>query len=549
MIREFKAAGTVLFGKAMAAQLVVEMEQQNVKKPVIIAQRGFEGRARKAGKLLTAGLYHSLDMIGEEGDHEPYDFLILAGGKSLTDRFRDDERQKAHFPLSPAHLEEISEPECQFLVIDNALINRRNIPEGFFRKYSRSLTGGLVLDSGEEIIPRTFAYHNRTVVSHGDSALEKLPEILSRRGVRKPLLLTDQGIVSAGLLDYVTKEMENRPFVLFSEIPPDSRIDIVNSIAELYKMEHCDGILAFGGGSVLDTGKGVWLNVSLDVEDLNRLAGSGFIPRLSIPFVAIPTTSGTGSEVTKVAVISDPERGRKMLFNSDNLQPDYAILDSRLTASLPPFLTSITGMDAMTHAVEAFTCIAKNPLSDQLAWTAISLLRDHLTAAVEDPSNLKHRRALAAASNLAGSAFSNSMVGLVHSIGHSVGAVCHAPHGSCMSVLLPPVLRYNKEVVKKDLARLLEAVAGKEVYDETPRDKRAERTIAELELYNMKLKELTGGRHPSKLSDIKNRDGGQLVREEDFEAIAETSLGDGSIIYNPVEARKKDILMILKECY
>ncbi|MBB6479314.1 iron-containing alcohol dehydrogenase [Spirochaeta isovalerica] len=549
MIREFKAAGTVLWGKAMAAQLVVEMEQQHVKRPVIITEKHNLRKAEKAGKLLTAGYYHSIDLLLVDENHDSYDFLILAGGRSLTDLFRDDPRQKAHFPLSADQINEVSGPHSQFLVVDRALVGGRKPAPGFFRKYAESLTGGLIIDSGMEEIPSSFTYHNKTAVSLGDSSLEKLPRLLSERGIRKPLLLTDRGIVSVGLLDFVTAQLEGRPYALFSEIPPDSRIDIVNSLAELYEKESCDGIIAFGGGSVLDTGKGVWLNVSMGVKDLNSLIGSGFIPTLSIPLIAIPTTSGTGSEVTKVAVISDPEKGRKMLFNSDNLQPDHAILDSRLTASLPPFLTSITGMDAMTHAVEAFTCIAKNPLSDHLAWTAICLIRDHLTGAVEDPGNLEHRRALAAASNMAGSAFSNSMVGLVHTIGHSVGALCHAPHGSCMSVLLPPVLRYNKDTIEPRLSRLLEAVAGKTVYDQTPAEKRADRTIEELHGMNLKLKELTGGRHPSSLKDIKNREGEPLIREEDFNMIAETALGDGSIIYNPVEARKTDILAILKEAY
>jgi len=549
MIREFKPAGTVLWGRAMASQLVVEMEQHGVKNPVIIYRKGQKRKAWIAGRALTAGLYSEIDLIREDENHESYDFLILAGGKSLTDRFRNDRRLKAHFPLISGHLDAIAEPSMDFLVVDFSLINPRKIDPAFFRRFALAMTGGLAIESGMAEKVKSFSFHNRTSVLLGDDSLEQLPGLLGKKRIGKPLFLTDQGIVAVGLLDHVTTHLEGRPYVLFSEIPPDSRIDVVNSIAELYEKESCDGIIAFGGGSVLDTGKGVWLNVSLGIRDLNSFAGSSMVPHLTVPFITIPTTSGTGSEVTKVAVISDPERGRKILFNADNLQPNHALLDSRLTASLPPFLTSITGMDAMTHAVEAYTCIGKNPLSDQLAWTAISLIRDHLIGAVEDPQNLNHRRALAAASNMAGLAFSNSMVGLVHSIGHSVGSVCHAPHGSCMSVLLPPVLRFNLNAIEPHLSQLLEAVAGRAVYDETAPEKRAVRTIEELEKMNRKLREMTGERHPMCLRDIVDREGKPLVGEKDLDRIAETALGDGSITYNPVEARKADILGILKESY
>jgi len=307
--------------------------------------------------------------------------------------------------------------------------------------------------------------------------------------------------------------------------------------------------LPWGGGSVLDTGKGVALNVSVGEEDLTHWAGSGCIPLLHTPFFTIPTTSGTGSEVTKAAVIADEKRGRKVLYISPHLQPDYGILDSSLTTSLPPFLTSITGMDALSHAVEAYTCLGKNPLSDSMAWTAIELIRDHLIQAVEDPENREHRLQLAIASSLAGQAFSNSMVGMVHTIGHSVGAVCHVPHGSCMTILLPHALEYNFVLIEPLLMKLYPALAGPDRALKTPVEERAVQFIAIIREMNRTLREKTKEGHPVKFSQVLNREGEFLVLREHFSLIARTALGDASIVYNPEELGYEDVLKVMEKSY
>ena len=381
--------------------------------------------------------------------------------------------------------------------------------------------------------------------------LNQLPVLAGpgHAAMNRPMVLTDKGIEAAGLLSLLSEALSETAFELFDEIPPDSDSRVVNRISSLYKESGCDGIIALGGGSVLDTGKGVFLNVSLGAADLASFAGSNRLPKLDTPFIAIPTTAGTGSEVTKVAVVSDAERNRKILYVSPMLQPDYGILDSRLTASLPPHLTSITGMDALSHAVEAYTCLGKNPVSDQLAWKAVSLIRDNLIPVMSEPGNLIYRRNLALASTMAGQAFSNSMVGMVHTVGHSIGAVSHAPHGSCMAVLLPWVLEYNYPEIAPLLAELLPAVAGDAVAAEIPASERASETINCIRRMNSSLRELTGGRHPVSLSDIKGRDSAPLVLRTDFTRIAETSLGDASIVYNPVELRVDDINELLERSY
>jgi alcohol dehydrogenase len=173
-------------------------------------------------------------------------------------------------------------------------------------------------------------------------------------------------------------------------------------------------IVAVGGGSVMDTAKGVNIVVSENADDLMQFSGAGNLTRPLKPLVAIPTTAGTGSEVTLVAVIADPARNLKMPFTSYFLMPDIAVLDPRMTLTLPPAITAATAMDALTHAIEAYTCLAKNPLSDAHAQLAIELIGQNLLKVINVPENANGRLALAVAATLAGVAFSNAMVGMVH---------------------------------------------------------------------------------------------------------------------------------------
>ena len=241
---------------------------------------------------------------------------------------------------------------------------------------------------------------------------------------------------------------------------PTPIVQTVTRIADRYRETHCDAIIAVGGGSVLDTAKGVNILVSEGSNDLIKFSGAGALKRPLKPLIAVPTTSGTGSEVTLVAVIADHEKQLKMLFTSNFLLPDVALLDSRMTMTLPPAITAATGMDAITHAIEAYTCLAKNPLSDSHAVRAIELISRNLLNVVKNPDDKEGRLSLAIGANLAGIAFSNSMVGMVHTLGHSVGAVCGAPHGSCMAVLLPYGLEYNRHKNGSFTAELLFPLAG-----------------------------------------------------------------------------------------
>ena len=328
---------------------------------------------------------------------------------------------------------------------------------------------------------------------------------------------------------------------IFDDVPPDSSLGTVRSAAKLYRENHCDAIIAVGGGSVIDTSKATNILVSEGGDDLLKYSGAHNLPKPLKPFFVIPTTSGTGSEVTMVAVVSDTEKNVKMPFASYYLMPHAAILDPRMTQTLPPHLTAMTAMDAMTHAVEAYTCMAANPISDAYATAAVKKISTHLFNVLDNPSDAQGRLELAQASTMAGIAFSNSMVGIVHSLGHSLGAVVHLPHGLCMNLFLPYVLEYNKEVNGDKIADLLLPLAGADIYAQTPAHLRADKTIATILTMRDRIYSLT--KLPRTL-----RETGK-ISEAQLDEVAEKALNDGSIIYNPKEATLEDLKSILKKAW
>ncbi|MFA6013077.1 MAG: iron-containing alcohol dehydrogenase [Desulfobacteraceae bacterium] len=397
------------------------------------------------------------------------------------------------------------------------------------------------------ILPNYYEYCCRVKTVAGHEVLERVPEMLAAMHAGKPMIITDKGVVAAGLMDIVTGALADKITIgsIEDDVPPDSDLRVVNELARKYKAKGCDSIIAVGGGSVLDTAKGVNIIVSENSDDLMKFTGAGALKRKLKPLVAVPTTAGTGSEVTLVAVIADHEKNRKMAFTSYFLLPDIAIIDSRMTITLPDFLTSMTGMDALTHAIEAYTCMSKNPVSDACALEAITLISQNILNVVKNPTDKEGRLALATAATLAGMAFSNSMVGMVHTLGHSVGAVCHVPHGTCMSILLPYGLEYNMHKNGEYTAELLYALAGEKVFATTPKEQRAYKTVEYIRNLNQALYDATGGRHARNLKEIMGRDGKPMVPANKLDIIAKVAQGDASIFYNPEDLDKNDLLMVL----
>jgi alcohol dehydrogenase len=378
----------------------------------------------------------------------------------------------------------------------------------------------------------------------GHAALEHIPFELATLGAKRPLIITDKGVRANNLLAPIEAafEMADAAIVaIFDDVPPDSSLGTVRSAARLYRENHCDAIIAVGGGSVIDTSKATNILVSEGGDDLLKYSGAHNLPKPLKPFFVIPTTSGTGSEVTMVAVVSDTEKNVKMPFASYYLMPHAAILDPRMTQTLPPHLTAMTAMDAMTHAVEAYTCMAANPISDAYATAAVKKISAHLFNVLDNPADAQGRLELAQASTMAGIAFSNSMVGIVHSLGHSLGAVAHLPHGLCMNLFLPYVLEYNKEVNGDKIADLLLPLAGADIYAQTPAHLRADKTIATIMTMRDRIYSLT--KLPRTL-----RETGK-ISEAQLDEVAEKALNDGSIIYNPKEANLEDLKSILKKAW
>jgi len=392
------------------------------------------------------------------------------------------------------------------------------------------------------MIPEYYEFHNPVKIISGFNALENIPHELLFLGGSRPMIVTDKGIVGAGLLKVMIDACSDsgvRFSSVFDDVPSDSSKDTVNTAAKIFHETGSDSLVAIGGGSVIDTAKGINIVVTEGGTDLSDFAGADRLVKRMKPFIAVPTTSGTGSEVTVAAVIADMDKHRKMLFTSSRLLPDVAVLDPRMTLNLPPYITASTGMDALTHAIEAYICLQKNPISDTYANAAISLVCENLVETIRK-STPKRRLALANASCLAGSAFSNSMVGMVHSLGHALGGVCRVPHGVAMNIFLPHALEYNMKKVPDLIGELLLFISGSETYASTVSAERPSRTIHEIRQMQKTLKSLSG--LPYNLKDVS-------VSKNSFREIATAALNDGSIVHNPEEVDFDDAMMILEKAY
>ena len=400
-------------------------------------------------------------------------------------------------------------------------------------------------------IPDYFEFCCRVKIVAGHDGLEQIPSLLSSMGASAPMILTDKGVRAAGLVDVVEGALDGNLTIptIEDDVPPDSDLNVVNRLADVYRQKGCDAIIAVGGGSVLDTAKGINILVSEDSDNLMEFTGAGALKRPLRPLIAVPTTAGTGSEVTLVAVIADHANNRKMLFSSYFLLPDAAVVDPRMTLTLPPHITAATAMDAMAHSVESTVMMSKNPLSDAHAREAMSLISNNLISVLKNPSDKNGRLALATAATMAGIAFSNAMVGMVHAIGHSVGSVCHVPHGTCMSILLPYGLEYNLHKAEDRIADLLLPLAGPEAVVSTPADKRARAAIDWIREFNRELNQVTGGRHAVCLKDLVGQDGTPMVPKDKLPEIAATAMGDGAIFYNPEDMDVEDFLMVAEAAW
>lgn len=385
-----------------------------------------------------------------------------------------------------------------------------------------------------------FEFVNKTKVCAGQNALSQLEYECQQYHMKHPLILTDHVLYQLKYVDILTKHL-SLDYSLYTDIPVDSSIHTIEDIQDYYMKENCDGLIALGGGSVLDTAKGVYLMLSQECKSIEDILGFEDLKLgQDVPFFAIPTTSGTGSEATCVAVVSHPEKQVKLEIISQHIQSHVAFLDPVLTQNLPLKTTASTGIDALTHAIEAYTCSQKNPISDAYAILAIQTISQNILKVIDNPKDENIRLNLALASYEAGCAFSNSMVGIVHAIGHALGAVCHVAHGDAMSMLLVPCMRYNLEINKDLYGDLLLYVGQKELYSQTPKEQLGQKAIDYIASLLQTLHEKTN--LPVSLESVESL-------PENINEVAEKALNDGALIVNNKYANKQDIINILEGHY
>ncbi len=278
-----------------------------------------------------------------------------------------------------------------------------------------------------------------------NSVEESLAVIIKESNKSKVFIATDPGLVQAGIPGKIQSLLQENGIeaVIFSEIEPNPHAVTVMKGAEIYKEESCDMILAVGGGSAMDFSKAVGVMASHPGHILDYRRGEKPVVNEIPTLFAIPTTVGTGSEVTNVAVVTDHEAGRKYVVASPVLYPKIAFVDPVLTTSLPRHVVAATGMDALVHAIEAFTSVRATPITDGLALKAIKMLKNHLPASYAHPENIEARSQVHLASTVAGMAFSLGGLGLVHSCSHPMSAIYHVPHGLANAILLPYVMKHN----------------------------------------------------------------------------------------------------------
>lgn len=308
-------------------------------------------------------------------------------------------------------------------------------------------------------------------------AAARLGAIVKTRMTR-PVVVTDKGVVAAGLLDGALKSLaaEGLGYLLDDGIEADPPARVVRAAVERARAHRADGVIGFGGGSSMDTAKiiAVLMNSS---QRLEEIYGTGNMKGARAPLVLLPTTAGTGSEVTDISVITTDD-DQKMGVLGDQLFADIAVLDPSLTLGLPRHVTAATGVDAMVHAIEAYTNRhKKNPVSDALAREALRLLAGNIVAACETPSNPRVRANMLLGAMLAGQAFTNSPVGAVHGMAYPLGALFHIPHGLSNSLMLEPVLRFNASEAAPLYAELGDVIGAPDTGDYA---ERAEAFIARL---------------------------------------------------------------------
>ncbi len=361
----------------------------------------------------------------------------------------------------------------------------------------------------------------------GAGAIKKLPALVKKQGVNNVLVVTDKGLMSLHLLDSLFEGLESEgiKYTVFDGVQPNPTIYNVEDALKLYHDNGCEAFIAFGGGSPMDCAKVTAAKVARPNKSIPSMRGQLKVLKKTPLIFAVPTTAGTGSETTLAAVISNPDTHEKNAINDPVLRPKFAVLDPELTVGLPPHITSTTGMDALTHAVEAFIGRSNVKSTEDAALKATKLIFENIEKVYEDGKNIEARENMLVASFYAGVAFTRAYVGYVHAIAHNLGGMYGIPHGLANAVILPYILEFFGDSAHHRLA-ILADVAGITDGLKTEKEK-AEKFIEAIKELNRKMN------IPDKFEGIK---------DEDIELIATRALKEGNPLY-PVPK-----IMNLEEC-
>ncbi len=391
------------------------------------------------------------------------------------------------------------------------------------------------------MLPEFYQFYHPTRMIYGQGLAQDFSHELEALNAKKYFIVSDPVIHDLGLVETIQQGMEQGGFTitgLYLDVPQDASLESVAEISRLATESGAQGLVAVGGGSVIDAAKAANCTFSLGGDLVEDYSGVGTLTQPLKPLVVIPTTAGTGSECTLVAIVYDVKNKVKLAFSDRYLLPQLAILDPIMTQSLPPKLTASTGMDALTHAVESYTGIDSSPHSEALATAAVEMIFENMIPAVENGDDLDARGAMLIASNMAGTSFSHSMVGCVHSMAHAAGAISRIPHGVANGILLAQGMEYNLELCRDKYARLAQ-VMGENTRGLST-DAAARKAIEAVQQLHRRLSAL--GALPLNLQEAG-------VPEKSLEAIARAAEEDGTTVYNVREVVAEDILVHLKNAY
>ena len=334
----------------------------------------------------------------------------------------------------------------------------------------------------------------------GENSLYELPLRIKSQNIESVLIVTDQGIVSVGLIDEFLEALrkEKIKFVVYDKTVPNPTIDNIEEALKLYQSNNCSGIVAFGGGSPLDCAKGVGARVARPNKSIPQMKGILKILKKMPPLFAVPTTAGTGSEATIAAVVSNSDTHEKYALMDPSLLPHVAVLDPLLTVNLPPHITAATGIDALTHAVEAYIGRGNTKETKKYSIEAVKLIFENLYEAYSNGTNIMARKNMQKAAYLAGMAFTRAYVGYVHAIAHTLGGFYSVPHGLANAVILPYVLDYYGDSVYQPLSELADLVGLSQPGDTI--EQKARKFIDAIKVLNERIK------IPKKISGIIDND-------------------------------------------